>query len=263
MLLLRSASRACLRAFLLASVVLVASVSQTFAGTVELTFVNVTPGQIVGNPVTTGNTQAGIFNWNKTGNTTGIVGAPFTGTGTLQTYCINLGQTLQTTDTYTIVTGLAGLALLPTPAPSNPMGELAAKRLSILANELQAGKAFAGIVGDHVAIQSAIWNITRGNFINDITGLNATQQANVATILSTLSVSVAASYNYGAATRFAIGLDAFEGGQDQIIFVSASEFGGNGGVVVPVPAGVVMAGMGIVCLGGLNFIRRRKTIVVA
>lgn len=285
MLQLRSASRACLRAFLLASAVMLSGITSAHASnTVTLNFNNpgVTPSHSVLTN-TNGVQTAGQFNWTWQGQSGGT---PLgTTNSAVATFCIELTQTISPGSTYTYRIE-ANIATLP--LPGGGMGAQKATQLQALANAYKTG-ALTSILSpvasiQQAVIQAAIWETvkeTPSNALSGTTGdfriqsnsspldpVKAAFDTALANVLGLLNTSSFITANTGANQQwFALGLTS-DGGvpgnqQDQIVFVTASEFGGNGGVIVPVPAGLVMAGMGVVCLGGFNFLRRRKTIAVA
>lgn len=286
MLLLRSASRACLRAFLLASVaVITIGISSSYASNfVTMTFTGQSQTYVV-NTSSNGPETAGKFNWTFNSQSGGtLIGAA---NGPVTTFCIELSQTIGYSQyTYRIEPNISTL-----PLPGGGIGSKA-NAIQALANFYALGtnaafttQMLTGITGGDIAfvnarvgavLQAVIWELSKENSGTFATnggtfsypGLSGAIDTAVTNILNWLNNVSNIAANTGASQQyFALGLTSDQGipgnQQDQIVFVTASEFGGNGGVFVPVPAGLVMAGMGVVCLGGFNFLRRRKTIAVA
>ncbi len=258
----RGISARSLRVFLLSGLVVLAGFSQAKADTVTLDFVNVNPSAGVSYTTNGGTnwtgTTAGLFNWNRTAGISYLDATP----GTVDTFCIELNQYTGGGVVYTVTAALNTL-----PLPGGGMGAAKAQQIQTLVNAWKTG-ALAGSVGFAVVetmMQATIWNLlnesdfstTSGNFrVSNDGGAAAdtTFESNVNSVLGYVSANWS-SYNPSTALWFAVGLTS-GGNQDQITIVDRPTFIQN----LPVPAGVVMAGMGIVCLGGVSFLRRRKVV---
>lgn len=309
MLRLSSATKASLKAILLASAVLMwgtfvraADVTLKFANTVSPA-VNVKHNANNSNTPTIG-VAAGTMNWTWQSSSSSNLfkgawkgGATFADANTLnspiKTFCIELDSaTIANNGTYkfTVQHDLSGL-----PSPGNhtwgpgAMGPDKAAQIQALVDGLFKG-LIAGVSINSAtptasvegALQAAIWHIineqTANNF-NATTGtfkiIGNTGSASgntafnnlVASMLSYISSINASNWNNANQRYFAVGLSI--GGtnsvekQDQIVILNRDGFTASGGTIVPVPAGVLMAGMGVICLGGLDFFRRRKVAIIA
>ncbi|HMP17886.1 MAG TPA: hypothetical protein PKD72_12740 [Gemmatales bacterium] len=235
-----------LRAFLLVGAVLLGMHSTSYAGTVKLDFQGVrnNGGVFTGGNNTTGPvTRAGQFEFKAV--VPGGTSTNFTNGQVVQTFCINVNYGIVDPDTYNLRLDIENL-----PTPGATMGLTNANKLRILGNEWSLGNLVATVE----AVQIAIWKIANGS---GVSSTNAAVNIEVTNILNYLT-SVVGTYNYAAIQYVAIGLDSLTSGngQDQIMFTN------NPNLIqeVPVPAGVVMAGVGIVCLGGLSYLRRRKVL---
>ncbi|MBL8823268.1 MAG: hypothetical protein JNJ77_11815 [Planctomycetia bacterium] len=200
------------------------------------------------------------------------------GSGRVETFCISLATTILDPGWYTTTDDITNL-----PTPNGPMGLLTARRISVLVNEVLNGNKF-GTGDDYndagtptngwASVQGAIWrlinplaNIPGGLAVSDVNNLIS----GATTILAGYGNDLAAYYaGTGYLNNYYIhGLDAYKLnsngsknyrlGQDQIYWDTNPNFI----IQVPVPAGVVLAGMGMICLGGFNLYRRRKIVIAA
>ena len=235
-----------LRAFLLVGAVLLGMHSTSYAGTVKLDFQGVrnNGGVFTGGNNTTGPvTRAGQFEFKAV--VPGGTSTNFTNGQVVQTFCINVNYGIVDPDTYNLRLDIENL-----PTPGATMGLTNANKLRILGNEWSLGNLVATVE----AVQIAIWKIANGS---GVSSTNAAVNIEVTNILNYLT-SVVGTYNYAAIQYVAIGLDSLTSGngQDQIMFTN------NPNLIqeVPVPAGVVMAGVGIVCLDGLSYLGRHKVL---
>jgi hypothetical protein len=243
--------------------------TSTQASTVKLDFVNVTIGgsTFSGNNVkysknsgtsTTG-VKAGQYNWTiDTGGDSNLFGPVGSA---VKTFCIDLSQTAVSNTLYTIT---ADISNLPVPV-GPPMGPAKAQKIAYLAH-----KTFTAAYA-HDQLQAAIWNIVyetsaaaNAYKTNDgVFRVNASNQSSplsgatafaiaVNSILADVELNYAA-FNLANADQYVLGLKSYSG-QDQIVFVTEPQWLTE----APVPAGLALAGMGMMCLGAVQLIRRRK-----
>lgn len=233
------------RAFLLASMVLMGGFSTSYAETVKLKFDN-PPTQWDG--VTSTGGSAGRYNWDVVSKS-GALATTLFPASRAWTFCIEQNQYISggVTYEYTISPTLSGL---PNP-PGGPITAAIEKKLQALANLMSQVQFYIDYTS--VIVQQTVWALVGGG-----SGPNATLNGQIAAMETYLSnpLNTATTKFFGLANG--TGPNG-EIAQDQII-LGTVEGGGFGGSIVPVPTGVVMAGMGIVCLGGFNLLRRRKTV---
>lgn len=255
---------------------------QTFADTVRLDFQDfagsgtdsVTIGWS-GNPGGSGNhswtTTAGRFHF-KVASTTSPYSNKLGNVGNnVYTFCLNPRYQMIDPGDYTLTNKLENL-----PSPNGNQGPLqiaGATKLRILINEVFGNGSLSAYSGSSYwdSVQLAIWKIIGvetgiPNFtisgVADTTSFNAIYNG-VQSIYS--NASVAGNYSNYLTYRgtggfmYAYGLDSTSsgGGQDQLYWSTTPGFV----IDVPVPAGVVLAGMGIFCVGGINFLRCRKALI--
>lgn len=239
------ATRNTLRAFLLASAALLCSINFARATDVQLTHA----GQNNSGNIT-GASSLGFYQFTIGAlNGGGGLGTP----GTLiQTFCISQNNFL-TGNNFQLRDDLHNL-----PTPGAAMGALNAVRLVILINELY-GNGTNAVINTYQSgtnnlynIQQSIWLMLAGGadtLINAVDAVLAGSGGTLAGYISTHS---------GPTFVGVHGLDQYNSGQDQIYWTPGTP---NYVFDVPVPAGAVLAGMGIVFVGGFNFLRRRKVVV--
>lgn len=265
-------SRKCIQAIVATIAFLITS--HCYADTVTVNFTNVTGSTSVKYSKDSGSTwqpggstyvQAGQYNWTRTAGVSylDVVGQP----GKLQTFCIELSQSVASGTTYTVTTTLVGL---PIPGGSGIAQIDAAKEKQIqtLVNAYKTG-ALAAVKGATAAtvdvIQATLWNIINETVANDWSVSTGAFQTKDSSASSTWEGYVNAaldyvrtnwgSYNSANASYFAVGLTSGTG-QDQITIVSSGTY--HSIPPVPAPAGLLLAGVGIGCLGGFGFLRRHK-----
>jgi hypothetical protein len=243
-----------LRAFLLVAGILFGTTNAS-AETVQLTYQTV-EGAVGG--------QAGLYKF-KIDSTGSSLGAQ---NSFLYTFCISQSTFISNPNgLYTLTDAIQSL-----PTPGTAMGLLNSRKLAVLVNEVfRSGGTLASYndndteTGGWAAVQGAVWRI-----INPLSTLpGSVALSNDANALVTTVTNLLASFGNDLNLYYASisgqkyyihGLDASAGnnqlGQDQIYWTTSPNFV----IEAPVPTGVVMAGMGIVCLGGVNFLRRRKVV---
>lgn len=200
--------------------------------------------------------QAGHFNWTVAsgGNTTvlGNVGASIT------TFCIELRETISTgqSPNYTLYTDLSTLPKASGPA----MGSGANALLQKLADAVGQGTLLTAITGSlgglgsyayDAVLQATIWKIDYNSALTLHDGTLNTLVGNIITWLNGYT---------STGNWYAVGLSNGSA-QDQLAIVTSTTYGSI--PPVPAPAGVVLAGMAFACVGGYNFLRRRKAIAAA
>ena len=253
-----------LRAFLIACAVSLFGVSAAKADTVDLTFVKVSQWNGVTGVTNSLNNGVGQFNWTVGALSGGLAHTMFDGHSTAQTFCIETTQFTGSGITYTIQTSLLGL-----PYPGSGPGHItASKNLKLQA--LASLMSFDVLFKTHYiapTVQAAIWHIVANDTYSYTYSLDNGDilVSAVNTLLTAVSnEETALANNLHTAQTFFWGLSSPSssggsgGNQDQIILVDT---GGHANPPVPLPAGVVLAGVGIGCLGGVNFFRRRKAVV--
>lgn len=251
------ATRNSLRAFLLAGVMLVsgaiAQVQASVLGTLTVNFNGVT-----------GLSPAGRYDWTKTGASNGTVNALFpAGAGAIHTYCVDLQGAGNTT--YQVLDTILGM---PNGTPPGSIDAVAVKKIGYLVetfttgvinNYVPNGGALTGLANNnerHAVFQAVIWALA--NTQNYVFG-NSLDTAKNALIANVNANYVAFNYNeFNSANLYKI-LGLSSAGQDQIYIYGNPEYLQE----VPVPAGVILAGMGIACMGGANILRRRKAVAAA
>lgn len=225
--------------FLLASAVMLCSISTASATDVQLTHNDTHNFGTI-----TGAGSLGYYEF-KVGTPTGIWN-----TGDIiQTFCISQNNFLSGNN-FLLRDDLHNL-----PTPGTAMGPLNAVRLVILINELYGNGTNATINGyqtsanNLLTIQNSIWLMLAG-------GSDALVSA-VDSVLATYGGTLAGYIGvHGGATFVGThGLDQYNNGQDQIYWTPGTP---NYVFDVPVPAGAVLAGLGICCIGGFSYLRRRK-----
>lgn len=221
--------------------------------------------------------SAGKYTFTQTGGSPTLpTYGTYSGGPRVETFCISLATTILDPGWYTLTDDITNL-----PTPNGPMGLLTARRIAVLVNEVVAvGGSLsayndAGTPGNGWAsVQGAIWKLINpaavlpgGLNIADVNNLISSATS----ILAGFGDDLAAYYagNTILSDLHIHGLDAYQLnsngsknyslGQDQIYWDTNPNFI----IQVPVPAGIVMAGMGVICLGGFNLYRRRKMFVAA
>lgn len=238
----KPATNRCLRAFFVATAVLMGSTGLTFAEDVGLTFA----GNING-------TGVGAARFHFKVSTTSVT-FPTLGAD-VYTYCISPSQFLNGTDLYKIRDDIQNL-----PTPGSAMGAIAAVKIAMIINEIYgSGSADTSLdfgAFNYIQIQDAIWYL-----IDSATGANNAIVTKVNAIFTTYTTlaNYYASSAAGTSIQYIHGLDSYgtggsNAGQDQIYWDANPNFVFD----VPVPAGAILAGVGIFCVGGFNYLRRRN-----
>lgn len=265
MLRLRSASRACLRAFLLASAILLSGAfSQLHAsllGTVK---------------VGTGTVETGRFTWTRDSATPGTFNTTVIPPGSVfKSFCIDTQYS--NPGTYSIFDSIIGLPN-PSPNANNPVQinssnvgkiiKLVERNILTTSDPLTDVKAFKPAVLSqtqaNLAFQAALWQLLGGinGGLSTVSGATLTYATNMYNDANSgLGGGLYTTYTENSSSnKFKVlgmsGNFGSSSGQDQIIIMDRLDYI----QYLPVPTGVVMAGMGIVCLGGVNFLRRRKVV---
>lgn len=201
-----------------------------------------------------------------------------TNSGKVETFCVSSASHLINDCWYETTDNISSL-----PSPNGPMGLLTARRISVLVNEVLNTTGVLSTYNDNntptdgwASVQGAIWKLINSS-VSIPAGVIATDVNNLVSqatsILAGFSDDLTAYYNdrqgLGYTNYYIHGLNAFvfnsngsknyNSGQDQIYWDNNPNFI----IQVPVPAGVVLAGMGMICLGGFNLYRRRKMVVAA
>lgn len=213
---------------------------------------------------------AGLFTWNHVSNLSSVGTAVFGPTGDkAYSFCIEIGENISSGSSYdyTITSNLASLPQSSVPGGMGPVRAAALQKLAAYIGANPSQFVMGGMY-DAPEVQAAIWNIvfeanvadiwngTGGSFAIANPGgtLVAANVNALLTAVSTFSTTNPLKYFLGITNS---------SNQDQIVLVNPEQYQEGGGNIVPVPAGVVLSGIGIFCLTGVNFLRRRKTIMTA
>lgn len=196
-------------------------------------------------------TTAGQFLWTKqSGDSFGVFAS---GNKAAKTFCIEVNEHISSGGTYTY--NFHDLPGLPQDSYGAGMSVAKASFLQKMADMIGRG-LFTLHTYTAPEFQAAIWNtVFDGDLLIEsgvfrLTGLSNTR---VDDLLS--EVNGYTTYDPNTAQYNFIGLTN-NIDQDQIALVTHAQYLQE----LPVPAGVVLAGMGIACIGGINFLRRRKAI---
>lgn len=252
-----------LRAFLIACAVAYGCATSANASDVTMTFRAVT--QWDGSGINQSyNGGAGWFKWDTITGLSSPTGTNvFSGVSVAHTFCIELNEHINYNNAYSYVikTNLSGL---PQDSYGTGMGAVKAGYLQRLATLLTSTM---GTTYNAPTVQAAIWNIVFATSGNELTYSGSSylpdiSASNVQAVLTAInllgSTYTATGFFYGLTDEKDANGNNITHFQDQIILV---DVGGHSTPPVPVPAGVVLAGVGIGCLGGVNFFRRRKAVV--
>lgn len=241
-----------LRAFLLACAVTLGSFANAYADSVNLTFTGVTQWNGVTGVTNSVNNGGGQFNWNINSKTGPLATTLFpTGVTKAATFCIETVQYTGSGVNYDIYTSIDTL-----PIPAGAMGASKAQKIQALGSLMTFNTNFAGLFSAPT-VQAAIWHILATNTLSGYATNNGDIVAtNVNALLGAITTELARIAGGGTVTSHFYGLSSGSN-QDQIVLVDNS---GHSTTPAPVPAGVVLAGMGIACMGGFNFLRRRKAV---
>jgi len=201
--------------------------------------------------------DGGRFNWTRSGGTNSFIPTNF------NSFCVD--EQGASAGTYTIQDTIVGLPIpgsgAGTPITASNVGRI----IKLVTNYIDGASPTltnlrALTTGSltwqqaNIAFQAALWQLMGvSNGLNHAGASGAVRDYADAMFADANSSYSGFTENSGP---FKVLGMTREGGQDQIIIMDRPSFL----QVVPVPTGVVMAGMGIVCLGGVNFLRRRKVV---
>jgi hypothetical protein len=252
-------ARGILRRLIVSAVMLFALSTSVFAGSVQLQY----------NTVQGSHGSAGLYKFKVLSTDPAF---PYAVNTYVNTFCISPTIGLEGTDTYTLRDDIENM---PTNIPAiAAMGSQKATKVAILINEVfgsgsknsfnNSSNSGAG----WAAVQYSIWEIITNTPQGPSTGGLSTAVDNLLGHVNTLYTSLAGAdalrlYNYfnnigntNPNNKYIHGLDAAGNGQDHIYWTSTPNYV----IQVPVPAGVIMAGIGMVCLGGFTYLRRRNLV---
>jgi hypothetical protein len=252
-----SASSKAFRAFLLAGAILLGGALSPARADLALTatFTGVaSPEQVTYSQNSGANwntSTAGRYTWTGTGPAIAVIGSPFS------TYCIEVGQNISNGQTvnYMLTGNVPALPRLT----GGPMGVNKANQLGTLSNGLALG-----VLGffTQAQMQTAVWHIVFEQTANDFNVNTGTFQVNesvsfrngVNSLLSYVAANWASYDPMSSSTQGNVLGITNDSSQDQILFVNHDQYLH----LVPAPAGVVLAGLGVAGLGGFSLLRRRK-----
>ena len=253
-----SLSMKVLRAFLFAGVILLGGAVNSARADLALsaTFTGVADPQQVSYSLNSGgsynSSTAGRYTWTGSGPAMAVLSNP------ISTYCIEVGQNISHGQTvnYMLTANVPALPRLT----GGPMGTNKALQLGTLSNGLALGTL--GFF-TQAQMQTAVWHIvfeqTAGDFDVNTGTFRVNESIGFRTGVNSLLSYVSAnwgSYNPLAATTQGnvLGITN-DSAQDQILFVDHDDYL----QLVPAPAGLALATVGVAGLGGLGLLRRRKT----
>jgi len=252
-----------LRAICALTALLFAATVEVDAGDVRLQFEGFNGTGVSVNGST--NTTAGQFHWTAIGPENALPSVfPPNVNKAVKTFCIEIGEFISQGSNY-LYQIRSDLHNLPQDSYGAGMGLVKAQNLQNLGDLL--GKGLLNPIGASLAdVQAAVWNlvfdtdfvINSGTF--NLTGINQTKVNSILTAVANYNQTSRSYYFLGLSNTTANG---GAGAQDHIILVNQQGFQDGGGSIVPVPAGVVLSSIGIFCISGVSFIRRRKLVAAA